>query len=67
MSVAERAMGFVKRLVLLDDKVERLDRTVERLERAQADADARLVRLETLAGIGVPRSSYPNPQLPDRR
>ena len=67
MSVAERAYGFVKRIVLLDDKVERLGRSVTELEAHTEDHAIRLVRVETLLGIGVPFAPTPPRPRPPRR
>lgn len=63
MSWAERMMQRGRDMLLLTDKVGRLDRTVQRLDALADDHEARIVRLETtiqlLGGITLPPIATP--------
>lgn len=58
MSFGDKILGGLKTIVLIEDKVQRLDATVGELKRetmrAIADHDRRLTRLETIVEIARP-------------
>ncbi|WP_375390874.1 hypothetical protein [uncultured Sphingomonas sp.] len=63
MSWAERMMQRGRDMLLLSDKVGRLDHSVQRLDALADDHEARIVRLETtvqlLGGITLPPIATP--------
>lgn len=70
MNLFDRGYSVFKRLVLIDDKLERLSSDVKDLKADTTAMDRRLVRVETLVGIGLtlspaqPQSPPAPPQLP---
>lgn len=58
MSFGDKILGGLKTIVLIEDKVQRLDATVGELKRetmrAIADHERRLTRLETIIEIARP-------------
>lgn len=74
MSLGDKVLGGLRTIVLIEDRVQRLEATLAELRReataAIADHEKRLVRLETLVEIARPadgavlRIARPNPDDP---
>ena len=65
MSLFDRGYAAFKRIVLLDEKIERVREDVRDLKVASRDHEGRLVRLETIIQLGLTMPAQPTqPQLP---
>ena len=70
MSLLDRGYAAFKRLVLMDDKVERLREDIAELKATVRDQQNRLIRIETIiqlgmaGGVGSPSSQAVQPRLP---
>lgn len=65
MSLLDRLIGSARAIVLIDDKVDRLERAVEKLTDKIESHEQRLVRVETVIEFARP-AARPDPRLPDR-
>ena len=61
MSVFDRGYSAFKRIVLLDDKIERIRADVTELRAASRDHENRLIRIETLIQIGMAQMDLQRP------
>lgn len=57
MSLLDRLVGSARAIVLIDDKVDRLERAVDKLTDKVDDHDRRLVRVETVIEFARPSGS----------
>ncbi len=64
MNLFDRGYSAFKRIVILDEKIERIRDDISELKAASRDHEGRLIRVETLIQIGLIMPQSPPPQLP---